>query len=219
LIGIGLNSSDTQFWQIPFFPAWFYPLGLKGHSRCRGFTLGLRVISQVFQVGNLNTGKILYTFPVNGFTAPAGSTSAHGITISPDEKELYLIDTPNSYAHVFNISGLPNTSPTQAANIQLQGMESPCIYDCAKEGWLTHVGDGRYVVVGDSGDIIDTTTRTIFQPSITIVNSLKSTAKTVILFLPQLVRAWDMSVSRRERHYPRLLHREYQPQPRPPHRP
>ena len=41
----------TQFWQIPFFPGWFYPLGLKGHSRYRGFTLGLRVISQVFQVG------------------------------------------------------------------------------------------------------------------------------------------------------------------------
>jgi hypothetical protein len=118
-----------------------------------------------FQVSNLNTSKILYTVPVNGFTAPAGSTSAHGITISPDEKELYLIDTPNSYVHVFDISGLPATAPKQVANIKLSqpmsGSETPCIYDCGKEGWLLHIGDGRYVVVGDSGDIIDTTTRTV----------------------------------------------------------
>lgn len=118
-----------------------------------------------FQVSDLNSSKILYTVPVSGFTAPAGSTSAHGITISPDEKELYLIDTPNSYVHVFNISGLPATAPTQVANIKLSqpmtGSEIPCLYDCTKEGWLLHIGDGRYVVVGDSGDIIDTTTRTV----------------------------------------------------------
>jgi hypothetical protein len=118
-----------------------------------------------FQVSDLNASKILYTVPVNGFTAPAGSTSAHGISISPDEKELYLIDTPNSYVHVFDISGLPATAPKQVADIKLSqpmsGSETPCIYDCGKEGWLLHIGDGRYVVVGDSGDIIDTTTRTV----------------------------------------------------------
>lgn len=130
-----------------------------------------------FQVSNLNTGKILYTVPVQGFTAPAGSTSAHGISISPDEKELYLIDTPNSYVHVFDISGLPNSAPTQVANIQLSpalgGQESPCIYDCGKEGWLLHVADGRYVIVGDSGDVIDTTTRTIAYYLPTISNTRK----------------------------------------------
>ncbi len=125
-----------------------------------------------FQVSSLTTNKLLYTVPVKGFTAPAGSTSAHGITLSPDEKELYLIDTPNSYVHVFNISGLPKTAPTQVANIPLSpamgGTESPCIYDCGKEGWLTTVADGRYVVVGDSGDIINTTTRKIayYLPSV-----------------------------------------------------
>ena len=130
-----------------------------------------------FQVSNLNTGKILYTVPVNGFTAPPGSTSSHGITISPDEKELYLIDTPNSYVHVFDISKLPNAAPTQVANIQLQpalgGTENPCLYDCTKEGWLLHVADGRYVVVGDSGDIIDTTTRTIAYNLPTVNNTRK----------------------------------------------
>ena len=130
-----------------------------------------------FQVSNLNTGKILYTVPVKGFTAPAGSTSAHGITISPDEKELYLIDTPNSYVHVFDISGLPGGAPTQVANIQLNpamgGTESPCLYDCTKEGWMLHIGDGRYVVVGDLGDIIDTTTRKIAYYLDTVNNTRK----------------------------------------------
>ncbi len=128
-------------------------------------------------MSNLNTGNILYTVPVNGFTAPAGSTSAHGITLSPDEKELYLIDTPNSYVHVFDVSGLPSVAPKQVADIKLSqpmsGTESPCIYDCGKEGWLLHIGDGRYVVVGDSGDIIDTTTRTVVYHLDTVNNTRK----------------------------------------------
>jgi DNA-binding beta-propeller fold protein YncE len=130
-----------------------------------------------FQVSSLSTGKILYTVPVKGFSAPAGSTSAHGISLSPDEKKLYLIDTPNSYVHVFNISGLPKTAPTQVTNIQLTpamgGLESPCIYDCTKEGWLLTVGNGRYVVVGDSGDIIDTTTNTVAHTIPTVNNTRK----------------------------------------------
>ena len=130
-----------------------------------------------FQVSNLNTGSILYTVPANGFTAPAGSTSAHGISLSPDEKELYLIDTPNSYVHVFDVSGLPVIAPKQVANIKLSqpmsGMEHPCIYDCEKEGWLLHIGDGRYVAVGDSGDIIDTTTRTVAYHLDTVNNTRK----------------------------------------------
>jgi hypothetical protein len=130
-----------------------------------------------FQVSNLTTGQILYTVPVQGFTAPAGSTSAHGISLSPDQKELYLIDTPNSYVHVFGVSGLPGTAPQQLANIPLSpvlgGTESPCLYDCNKEGWMLHVGNGRYVVVGDSGDVIDTTTRTIAYYLPTVNNTRK----------------------------------------------
>jgi len=130
-----------------------------------------------FQVSDLNAGKLLYTVPVKGFSAPAGSTSSHGITISPDEKELYLIDTPNSYVHVFDISKLPGTAPTQVADIPLSpamgGSESPCLYDCGKEGWMLHIGDGRYVVVGDSGDIIDTTTRKVAY----FLNSVSNTRK------------------------------------------
>jgi hypothetical protein len=130
-----------------------------------------------FQVSDLNATKILYTVPVKGFSAPVGSTSAHGISISPNEKELYLIDTPNSYVHVFDISGLPATAPKQVADIKLSqpmsGSETPCIYDCGKEGWLLHIADGRYAVIGDSGDIIDTTTRTVAYHLATVSNTRK----------------------------------------------
>ncbi|MBV9708657.1 MAG: hypothetical protein JO125_14760 [Chloroflexi bacterium] len=130
-----------------------------------------------FQVSSLSTGKILYTVPVKGFSAAAGSTSAHGISLSPDEKRLYLIDTPNSYVHVFDISGLPKAAPRQVANIQLKpamgGLEYPCIFDCTKEGWLLTIGNGRYVVVGDSGDIIDTTNNTVVYNIPTINNTRK----------------------------------------------
>lgn len=130
-----------------------------------------------FQVSNLKTGKILYTVPIQGFSAPAGSVSSHGITISPGEKNLYVIDQPNNYIHEFDISGLPGIAPKQIANIalphQFTGMESPCLYDCQKEGWLLHVGDGRYVVVGDSGDIIDTKTNKSAFYLATVANTRK----------------------------------------------
>jgi DNA-binding beta-propeller fold protein YncE len=118
-----------------------------------------------FQVGDISTGSILYTVPVQGFPTRGGAVSApsHGISLSPDEKEVYLIDSINHYVHVFDVTGLPGSAPRQVADIRLIGAlshnESPCAYNCLKYGWLHHSRDGRYVFVGDSGDVIDTTLR------------------------------------------------------------
>ncbi len=106
-----------------------------------------------FYVGDLATGQILYTVPVPGFTSTAVSTS-HGISLSPDETELYLIDYGNNYVHVFDPTGLPGAIPVDIADIKLQ---TPM----TDEGWLQHTRDGRFVVVGDCGDVIDTSLRTI----------------------------------------------------------
>ncbi|MGI8825452.1 MAG: LamG-like jellyroll fold domain-containing protein [Chloroflexota bacterium] len=122
-----------------------------------------------FQVGDLVTGKVLYTVPIQGFTwNPAtfdGTDPSHGISLSPDGKELYVIDAPNSYVHVFDVSGVPSSPPKQVADIPLTkpmtGGEGSCAYDCGRGGWLLHSYDGRYVYVGDEGDVIDTTTRTV----------------------------------------------------------
>jgi DNA-binding beta-propeller fold protein YncE len=39
--------------------------------------------------------------------------------------------------------------------------ENPCAYDCMKDGWLNMSPDGKYVFVGDSGDVINTSTNKI----------------------------------------------------------
>jgi DNA-binding beta-propeller fold protein YncE len=110
-----------------------------------------------FQVSSITTGKVLYSVSPPGFSfnpATFKRTPDHGISLSPDERQLYLIDTPNGYVHVFDVSGLPASRPRDIANIKL-------VHAPPNDGWLQHSRDGRYVYVGRSGDVIDTSTRTI----------------------------------------------------------
>ena len=120
-----------------------------------------------FQVSSLRTGRVLYTVPIKRFTwnprTFGTSAPSHGISLSPNEKEVWVIDAPNSYVHVFDVTGLPAKPPRQVADIalphKLVGDENPCAYDCLKAGWLQHGRNGRFVYVGDSGDVISTVTR------------------------------------------------------------
>lgn len=118
-----------------------------------------------FQVSSITTGRVLYTesfgqrFPYDPATFAATAPS-HGITLSPDERRLYVIDGPNSYVHVFDISHLPAHAPRLIANIRLRhtltGTQAGCSFDCARDGWLLSSRSGCSVYVGDSGDVIDT---------------------------------------------------------------
>lgn len=128
-----------------------------------------------FQMSDLTTGKVLYTVGVAGFRIPrnfAPSTPSHGISLSPDEREVYLVDAANGYVHVFDVHRGGRARPKVVANIKLQhpftGNESPCSYDCARDGWVQHDRSGRYVYVGDSGDVIDTRSRKVvaFLPAL-----------------------------------------------------
>ncbi|HEV2998881.1 MAG TPA: hypothetical protein VGX16_07215, partial [Solirubrobacteraceae bacterium] len=136
-----------------------------------------------FQVGSIRSGRVLYTEGFPGFTwSPAGfapSAPSHGISLSPDERRLWVIDAPNGYVHVFDVSGLPRRAPRLLANIRLAhpitGLESPCAYDCPRDGWLQHSRDGRLVFVGDSGDVIDARTLRI----VAFLPTLRNTRKTL----------------------------------------
>jgi DNA-binding beta-propeller fold protein YncE len=111
-----------------------------------------------FQVSSIKTGKVLYSVSPPGFrfdAAAFGSIPDHGISLSPDGRQLYLIDTPNGYVHVFDVSGLPRIAPRDIADIKLA---HPPI---GGDSWLEHSRDGRYVYVGRSGDVIDTASRKI----------------------------------------------------------
>jgi DNA-binding beta-propeller fold protein YncE len=119
-----------------------------------------------FQVSSITSGRVLYTQTFPGFGwKPANfapSAPSHGISLSPDERSLWVLDAPNGYVHVFDVSLLPHRPPRLLANVRLSepmaGEESPCSYDCARDGWIQHSLDGRFVYVGDAGDVFDART-------------------------------------------------------------
>jgi DNA-binding beta-propeller fold protein YncE len=125
-----------------------------------------------FQVSSIRTGRVLYTVPIRFPDGRSLGTSAHGISLSPDSRKLDVIDVHNSYVHVYDVSGVPRHAPRHVADIPLKhrmiGLEDPCSGDCGRAGWLQNSLDGRFVYVGDSGDVIDTRTNTIvaFLPAL-----------------------------------------------------
>ncbi len=106
-----------------------------------------------FQVSSITTGRVLYTvrvsrFPFDPEVEGLDETPSHGIALSPDETRLYVIDTENEFVHVYLVSGLPARKPREFAHIRLSRP--------IDEGWLQLSRDGRYLYVGDAGDVIDT---------------------------------------------------------------
>jgi YVTN family beta-propeller protein len=117
-----------------------------------------------FQVLNLTAGNVLYTVHFSGSCGWITGDSDHGISLSPDETKLYIIDAPLDQLKVYNVSGLPGAEPTEITSIPLSsvsGNESPCQSLCEREGWVLNDLSGRYVYVADSGDVVDTTTNSV----------------------------------------------------------
>lgn len=124
----------------------------------RGF-LGFRAL-------DLDSATSLYDVSFRGFTWNprfGPNPPSHGLSLAPDRPELWVLDAPNSLVHVFDVSGLPGLRPRQIEDIRLSrplsGEESPCSSACERIGSLQHSSDGKYVFVGDAGDVIDTATR------------------------------------------------------------
>jgi DNA-binding beta-propeller fold protein YncE len=126
-----------------------------------------------FQVSSIRSGRVLFTMPIRGFRGGRSlGTPSHGISLTPDGRELDVIDVPNGYVHAFDVTGLPTTPPRRVADIRLAhpltGKESPCGGDCGRAGWLQATLDGRYLYVGDSGDVVDLHTHRVaaFLPAL-----------------------------------------------------
>ena len=120
-----------------------------------------------FQVLSLTTGKVLYTIPFSGSCSwSASNAPSHGISLSPDEKRVYIMDAPLDQVKVYDVSNLPNSAPTFVTNVQLSslsGYESNCQTYCEREGWVLNDLSGRYLYVADTGNVIDTQTLKIVQ--------------------------------------------------------
>jgi hypothetical protein len=133
--------------------------GVRYETR-RGL-LGVRVLA-------LRTDRQLDVIHFKGFTwnprfGPNPPT--HGLSLGPDRPELWVLDGPNSVVHVYDVSGLPQKPPRHLDDVRfsrpISGDESPCSHACGRIGSLRHSVDGRFVYVGDAGDVIDTQKREI----------------------------------------------------------
>ena len=120
-----------------------------------------------FQVSSIRTGKVLHTLGFPGFGYDSSTFEptcpSHGISLSPNEHDVYVMDAPNATIHVFDVRRLP-AAPRMVASVKVRGLsgsEVGCRYDCLRDGWVSHSHDGRYVLVGDSGDVISTATRRV----------------------------------------------------------
>jgi hypothetical protein len=119
-----------------------------------------------FRVLDLRTAQKLYVVGFKGFVwnpRVGPNPPSHGVSLAPDQPELWVLDAPNSAIHVFDVSGLPARPPRPVKDIRLSkplsGDEKRCSHACERIGSLEHSSDGQFVYVGDSGDVIDTQTR------------------------------------------------------------
>src|SRR4051794_2149785 len=156
-----LEVVDTATNQVlkkigPLNPPGVRPFTING-SQTLAFTTASSFLG--FQVSSIATGAVLYTAPIAGFSFDPKTfqrTPNHGISLSPDERRLYLIDTPNGYVHVFDVSGLPASAPRLVANIKLH--HAP-----PNDGWLLQSRAARSLSVGRSGDFINPRPGKIFS--------------------------------------------------------
>jgi DNA-binding beta-propeller fold protein YncE len=103
-----------------------------------------------FEVGDLKSGRMLHRVQVTGFEngpVKRHGCPSHGVGLTPDEKELWLSDGPNSRLHIFDATAMP---PRQVATIALRD----------QPGWVTFSMDGRYAYPS-TGEIVDTSTRRV----------------------------------------------------------
>ena len=101
-----------------------------------------------FEIGDLNTGKMLHRVEVEGFTKGAvkrHGCPSHGIGLTPDEKQIWLSDGHNNRVHIFDATVMP---PKQLTSIELRD----------QPGWVTFSIDGR-LAYPSTGDVIDVATR------------------------------------------------------------
>jgi DNA-binding beta-propeller fold protein YncE len=101
-----------------------------------------------FEIGDLTTEKKLHRVDVQGFEkgpVKRHGCPSHGIGLTPDEKEVWVVDAFNQRLHVFDNAVEP---PLQKESIAVR--EEP--------GWITFSLDGK-LAYPSTGEIIDTATK------------------------------------------------------------
>ena len=103
-----------------------------------------------FETGDLVTGKMLHRVEVQGFEmgmVKRHGCPSHGVGLTPDEKEVWVVDGHNQRVHYFDATVQP---PKQLGSIKLR--DDP--------GWVTFSIDGRHAYPS-TGEVIDVPTHRI----------------------------------------------------------
>ncbi len=103
-----------------------------------------------FEVGDLVAGKKLFRIEVAGFQqgpVKRHGCPSHGVGLTPDETEIWVVDAANRQLHVFDNRVEP---PRQLESIALRD----------EPGWITFSIDGKWAYPS-TGEVIDTATRKI----------------------------------------------------------
>lgn len=138
-----------------------------------------------FEIANLKTGAFLYRIDVTkeGFEAKPPlrhGVFSHGVGLTADETEVWVIDGANERIHVYDNTAMP---PVYKQSIKLR----------KQPGWITFSLDGTHAYA-PTGEIIDVATKKVIAQLIDETGALIKSEKMVEIHLTpdgKAVRASD----------------------------
>lgn len=99
-----------------------------------------------FEIGDLRTGKILHV--VGRPELKDRKTRCHGIGLTPDEKEVWVVDQGNKELHVFDNTVMPPK------------FKQALPMSASTHGWICFSRDGKYGWC-DTGEVFDVATKKV----------------------------------------------------------
>jgi DNA-binding beta-propeller fold protein YncE len=103
-----------------------------------------------FEVGDVEAGKMIHRIVVPGVKkgpVKRHGCPSHGIGLTPDEKEVWVMDSYNQRLHVYDNTAMP---PRYVESVKVKD----------EPGWITFSMDGKHAWPS-TGDVVDVKTRKI----------------------------------------------------------
>ena len=138
-----------------------------------------------FEIASLETGELLHRIDVTkeGFEAKnplRHGVYSHGVGLTPDETEVWVVDGANERLHVYDSTVMP---PVYKESIKLR----------KQPGWITFSLDGKHAYA-PTGEIIDVATKKVIAQLVDETGALIKSEKMVEIHLTpdrKAVRASD----------------------------